>query len=161
MASRILAARDAVKDLLVLGLELAEPDRIQAAYVPVLERAGFTGWRIWVYGESYRDRDRLTRGKVRKELKVTVEVEVKYELAASPEEAGRVPPEWVDEQIEWVETAVFDLLNEAGVHGTALVASRFRNELCEVSLVLDAGRLHEDKVFASLIEVTYSEPAAG
>lgn len=161
MASRILAACDAVRDLLEAALEPAEPDRIQRAYVPALDRADFDGWRIWVYPVGYRDRDRLSRGTVRKELRVTVEVEVKYDLAASPDESGRVPPEWVDEQVAWVETQVFDRLNEAGVHASALVGGRFRTETCEVTLVADPLRLHEDKVVVSLIEVTYTEPAAG
>jgi hypothetical protein len=161
MASRVLAACDAVAALLAAGLQPSEPDRVRRAYVPVLDRSDFAGWRVWVYPAGYRDRDRLTRGTVRKEVRVAVEVEVKYDLPGSDDEAGRVPPEWVDGQVAWVEADVYGLLNETGVRASDLVGGRFRAEACEVTGVLDPGRLHGDKVFASLIEVTYSEIAAG
>lgn len=161
MASRILACRDAVRDLLVARLDPAEPDRVRAVYVPKLDGAAWDGWRYWVYPAGYRDRDRLSRASVRKEYRVAVEAEIRYPDAGSAEEDGTVPPEWVDEQVRYVEVNVFDLLNETGVRKATLLASRFRCEACEVQAVYDPRRLHEDKVFASLIEVTYSEPVAG
>lgn len=161
MASRILAARDAVRAFLVTELEPARPDQVQAAYIPVLDRADFTGWRAWVYPSAYRDSARLARNRVRKELRVTVEFEVKYDEPASAEPTGRVPVTWVDQQVEYVETRVFDPLNETAVGATELLAGRFRNESCAVNAVFDPVRLHEDKVFASLIEIVLSEPAEG
>lgn len=161
MASRILTACDGVKDLLVAELDLAEPDEIQRAYVPVIDRADFEGMRFWVYPAAYRDAERQARRRVKKELRVAVEFERKYGDPATPDPAGRVPVEWVDLQVEYVETTVFDLLNDTGVREGDLVAGRFRTESCEVTTVVDPGRLHADKVFASLIEVVYSETAEG
>ena len=160
MASRILACRDAVRDLLVASLDVAEPDRVKAVYVPKLDAGDWSGWRFWVYPAAYRDSERLSRGRVKKELRILVEAERKYEEAGEDEEDGLVPVEWADEQTRYVEEEVFDLLNETGDR-RSLLANRFRTEACEVQAVYDPTRLREDKVFATLIEVTYSEPAEG
>jgi hypothetical protein len=161
MGDDILAVRDAVRDLLVANLEPAEPDRVKAVYAPKLDAVGWDGWRYWVYPAAYRDSERLSRGAVKTELRILVEPECRYDEAGSAAEDGTVPPEWADDRIREIGNGVFDLLNDTGVRKATLLAGRFRCEACEMQAVYDPVRLHQDKVFACLIEVTYSEPVTG
>lgn len=161
MGDDILACRDAVRDLLVANLDPAEPDRVKAVYVPKLGLPDWDGWRYWVYPAAYRDAERLARGKVKTELRIIVEAECRYSEAGSAEEDGTVPPDWVDERVREVGNGAFDTLNDTGVRKATLLAGRFRCESCEMQAVYDPQRLHADKVFGCLIEVTYTEPATG
>jgi len=157
--SRVLEACDAVADFLSERIE--EEVAVSRRYVATDEYATMTGRKIRVYPEGYTDAERLTKRRTYKELRVVVVVEERYEAPGVAGDNDPVPTAWVDERVDWVEESVFDPLNDKGVHGNDLLADRFRNYTCEVTVVADPQRLQESKVFFSLITVSYREQAEG
>jgi hypothetical protein len=110
------------------------------------------------FPEVLLDAERLARRRVTKEIKLALVVEALYtEPAAADDEP--VPEPWVSEQIEWVETQLFDRVNNKGVLENDLLGNRFRMMNCEWAAVYDVDRLINSKLFWSLINLTYHEQA--
>jgi len=158
MAARITEVCAGVLGFLEAIISPAPPDVAEAAYVPTDHLETVDGKRVRVVPGSYADAERLARRRMQREYKCAAIVEIPYTSAASPASSGAVPPEWVDQQIAWVEANVFDPLNESFVHAEdGLLLGSLTCWGCEVTLVYDPIRLAEEKLFVSIVETSYRE----
>ena len=162
MAARISEVCDGVLAFLGGLINPQPPDVVEGAYVTADAIETLDGKRVRVFPVAYGDAERLARWRVMKEYKVATVVEVPYLSPASPAASGAVPPAWVDDQIAWVEANVFDPLNTAFVHkADGLLLGTLTCWSCAVVLVYDVQRLAEEKVFASIVQVSYRESETG
>jgi len=134
------------------------PDQVEAAYAATDVLETVDGKRVRVYPAKYGEAARLARYRVHNEYTVAVVVEVPYLAAASAGSDGAVPPEWVDQQIAWVEANIYTPLNTTYVHeADGLLLDSLTCWTCVVSVVYDPVRLAEEKLLVSIVEVAYRE----
>jgi len=162
MAARITEVSAGVLNFLAGVIQPAPPDVAEAAYAATDVLETLDGKRVRVVPVSYGDAERLARRRVMKEYKVATVIEVPYLAAASPAAEGAIPPDWVDQQVAWVEANIFDPLNETFVHAEdGLLLGSLTCWACEVTSVYDPIRLAEEKLLVSIVETSYRESVEG
>ena len=119
--------------------------------------------KVRVYPSRYYQSSRAARKRTENGYGIQVITEFLYKEPASSDPSGRVPTDWVREQIYWHEQKVYALLNETGVHldETETILGELRPETCETVVIYDETRLDVEKLFLSVTEVEYREIVRG
>ena len=138
-------------------LEAALPtEAIVRTDIPVEDLADFDERRIYVFVAGYSDAARIARSMNIAEAPTAVLFAEKYDPAASADPSGPIPLNWVDARRDTT-AALFALLNATGVKQATRLMGSFWPETCALTTPVDLTRLNQQKVFWSLVEVSYRE----
>lgn len=157
MAARAIEVADTVVDVLIEHNPPGETPEttIERLTVSKLRNKDYLssvkGRKIVVFCGPYAQADTATRGQDRSEYLVTVFAFSRYT------EQGPATDEWVDNEIAWVESNIFDLLGNARAERfpSRLADLGLWPEVAEVTLLYDEDLLDEQNLFASAVAFAY------
>lgn len=150
--ARLIAVADAVRAAIAAGLPAGDTTEVTRCYVPRVTPDQAEGRFVFVYPLGYADAGPATRGDQTYAYRVGVQVDERYR------EAGDPPDEWLDAQLLWCETQVFDLLSDA--RAAYLLNDTLRPEEAEVVVAYDPEQL-DRKLFESVMVFTFRAEEAG
>jgi hypothetical protein len=104
-----------------------------------------SGRKVWVFGVGYSD-ESLTRGRDFGEYRVTIDTVRRYT------EAAEFPDYWVDDEIAFVQSEVWDKLSDPRA---AEIIGGYFPDAGSVSVVVDEAMLAANKVFWCRVELTF------
>lgn len=164
--ARVVEVVQAVEDLLAGNINPAEAipesafstnERIRMIAASAVPR------KVRIHPIRYWQADRPARKRVENAYMIHVSTTIPYPEPANSASIGRVPADWIEEQIAWHEQNVYALLNETGVHldETDPLDETLRPFSCETIVIFDEDALDANKVFFSVTEVEYRETVRG
>jgi len=151
IAATIRLLADAVAARIAAGWTPTAPNAVTRVYLPDVEEATrLEGRQVYVaFPLGYGQAETADRAEDSRDYRVDVLVAECFRGAAGPP-----PRDWLDERIDFVD----GLWRDLGQARAALFAAPFENAYpvrAEVTTAFDPESLREEKLFWSLLELTY------